>query len=668
MGDWDVVSTAPARSAGGPAGGGAPAAGEWDVVSTAPSRGRRGPRSPNGPPTPPTRGQGATPDNPIPYGGRAQRGQYIVAGDGTTMLRGNDGVFRRVELPGVNSGGGFNGMTRRDRQRRQAENSNARPPARPRADNPLAQIGDDLAEPFRNAGAAWNAWSASDNKPLTGNPLADMGDQVMTNMRWGGAALASVTAPIAAPINAVTRPIARWMTDAGIGNDDKNNEDLNLLTALLIPERGGPVTATPSTMRRFAPVTGERPTMANALADPRNAPPPLPQNAFLPPAPPTRPPSNAAVRRGQVNALRVEGVEPTIGQRMGPAAASIEDKAMSVPILGDAIRGARLRGREQLNRAVANRALAPIGEELPRNVRPGNDAVAYVQERIGNIYDQAAGLITDARIDQEFGADLASIRANNVDLPANLRDQFEAILQARVLSRLEGQSVTGAQLKDIQAQIGKLAADYRASTDGGARTFGDQLAALSDALKSLGGRSSPEAAALFARADEAWSNFDRLRRASSGTATAGGVFTPQQLKGAVRAGDRSVAKGATARGDARMYDLADNATSVMNGTIPDSGTAGRALFATLAGGAAIVNPVALKAVAVATGLAIPYLLTARRIGAVAMKARGSAAGAEAMATLERMATETPSLRGFVDQVKAASAPAIVASEGGQNAQ
>lgn len=95
MGDWDVVSTAPAQ-------GSAPA-GEWDVVSTAPARPRRGPRAPNGNPTTATRGPGSTPQNPIPYGGRAQRGQYIIAGDGTTMLRGNDGVFRRVELPGVNA-------------------------------------------------------------------------------------------------------------------------------------------------------------------------------------------------------------------------------------------------------------------------------------------------------------------------------------------------------------------------------------------------------------------------------------------------------------------------------------------------------------------------------------------------------------------------------------
>ncbi|PTN50654.1 hypothetical protein DAI43_15550 [Achromobacter xylosoxidans] len=61
--------------------------------------------------------------------------------------------------------------------------------------------------------------------------------------------------------------------------------------------------------------------------------------------------SPGAARNPQIQTLLDEGVTPTPGQLMGGVARTVEDKAMSVPIVGDAIRAARTRGVEDFNRA-----------------------------------------------------------------------------------------------------------------------------------------------------------------------------------------------------------------------------------------------------------------------------------------------------------------------------
>ncbi|MBK7025376.1 MAG: hypothetical protein IPH41_18505 [Sulfuritalea sp.] len=66
-----------------------------------------------------------------------------------------------------------------------------------------------------------------------------------------------------------------------------------------------------------------------------------------------------------VLALRAAGVRPTVGQTLGGMANRVEEKAISLPIVGDAIASARTRATGELNQAVANRALQPIGAKAP---------------------------------------------------------------------------------------------------------------------------------------------------------------------------------------------------------------------------------------------------------------------------------------------------------------
>lgn len=320
-----------------------------------------------------------------------------------------------------------------------------------------------------------------------------------------------------------------------------------------------------------------------------------------------------------VQLLKGERVSLTPGQRMGGMALAVEDKAMSAPILGDAIRGARLRGRESFNRAAMNRALAPIGEALPRDVPVGNDAVAHVEQRLGDAYTRANGLISNVMPDAEFAQGLAQVRAGLKGQPPSVLKAFDNIITDRVLSRLEAGPLDGAAVQDIKSQLGELAADNLAG-GGAERTLGRHLALVADQVTALAGRKSPDYLAAQKAADRGWANFVRIRNAASRTGTDSGVFTPSQLKTAVRAEDRSVGKGGTARGSAPMADLANAGASAMNSVIPNSGTTDRAMLAAVtAGGAGVVPHVGLPVVGALAAASVPYLLMGRRIAGAALR-------------------------------------------------
>ena len=92
--------------------------------------------------------------------------------------------------------------------------------------------------------------------------------------------------------------------------------------------------------------------------------------------------------------LKSEGIKPTIGQTLGGWANRAEEKAQSIPILGDAITAARKAGEGQLNRAAFNRALAPVGEKLPMNVPLGDEAVEHTGKVLGAAYDKLLPKLT----------------------------------------------------------------------------------------------------------------------------------------------------------------------------------------------------------------------------------------------------------------------------------
>lgn len=292
----------------------------------------------------------------------------------------------------------------------------------------------------------------------------------------------------------------------------------------------------------------------------------------------------------QLNLLRSEGVRPTVGQTLGGVANRIEEKATSLPIIGDAIASARRGAAQDLNRAAFNRALEPIGERLPAGTT-GREAVQFVDDALSARYNRLLPRMT-LRADQQFNNEIAQLRGsvNTGAIDPTAAKAFNRILQNDVLGKFRGQqALTGQTLKDIEADLGMHVRRLAGSQDADQRLVGDALQEVQATLRRTLERANPQQADELRAINTGWANFKRVQRAAAGLGSEEGIFTPAQLQSAVKALDRSKDKARFAEGNALMQDLSEAGKTVLGNKVPDSGTAGRLLLngGLLAGGAAL---------------------------------------------------------------------------------
>lgn len=308
--------------------------------------------------------------------------------------------------------------------------------------------------------------------------------------------------------------------------------------------------------------------------------------------------SRARAKPSAARQLSQQGVELTPGQMMGGVAQRAEDAATSVPILGDAIREARIRGVESFDRAALGRTLDPIGETMPATVDVGRDGVRHAAERISNAYEKA---LTGVRVapDSQLSQEFLSV-ANTPNLTAAQRESLDTIMGD--MSSRFATAVDGDAWKVIDSDLGKAirAADNASASQPGGTILKDALQRLRDAHLGVLQRQNPEAFQAVRAADAATANLARIRQASqyTGTSARGGVFTPADLNRAVQGMDTSAGNRAFAQGDALLQDLTEPAMQVLPQTVPDSGTPFRSLMTAggLTGGVAVgVSPTAAAA-------------------------------------------------------------------------
>lgn len=345
----------------------------------------------------------------------------------------------------------------------------------------------------------------------------------------------------------------------------------------------------------------------------------------------------APVVRPAVAALRDAGVTMTPGQIFGGLTKGVEDRVAGFPIVGDWIKDAQRRSVEDFNRAAINRSLAPLGRSLPADTAAGHDAVAFAGDALGETYDRLLPQIS-TKLDSPFSQAIADAGATvDARLPNAMGEQFQSTL-ADVFKKLgtpqgmgPANTFGGRATKDVAIDLGALKRSYSGSADANQRALGGAYADVARALDDAVARSNPQLSAELGAIDQGYANLVPIERAAAnatGNASgkAAGVFTPQQLRQAVRQGDTSVRDRATARGSALMQDLAENGIQVLPSSVPDSGTAGRLLL-----GTPLVthNPVALGAAA-----AVPAVYSKPGLRVVnKVLARKASAGEQSLADL-----------------------------------
>jgi hypothetical protein len=283
-----------------------------------------------------------------------------------------------------------------------------------------------------------------------------------------------------------------------------------------------------------------------------------------------------------VEMLLKENVSLTPGQIMGGRWKTLEEKARSIPLAGDMIANAQLRGGETLNKASLNRALNPLGQDV---TDIGREGLAQVRQALGQAYDDLLPKMSTNLDDPEFIAKLSNLRSMAKSLPSEEARQFDNILVRELESRMAPNfQLSGQNLKDAQSGLSSVAKDFSTSSNTYQRQLGSALKQADAELRDLIKRANPQNAEELKAIDKAYANFKVAQRAASSVASDGGIPTPAQLLSAVKNSDKSKDKRAFSEGTALMQDLAEPAKKVMGNKYPDSGTAGR-----LAAGGALLN-------------------------------------------------------------------------------
>lgn len=333
-----------------------------------------------------------------------------------------------------------------------------------------------------------------------------------------------------------------------------------------------------------------------------------------------------ASTNANVQLLRNEGVTPTIGQTLGGRWNALEEKAQSIPILGDFIAASRQRALNQFNQAAINRASNKVGETVDG---VGQDAVARAGDNISAAYEAAKQQIGHFQIDQQGAQELGSLKAMAQTLPEKERKVFDQMWQLLAGEISPNGSVVAEAFKRIDSKLGLEAGRFGKSSDAYQQQLGDAISEMQRIINQNALRANPKAAELKAAADAGWANLVRVEGAAKAAKNSGGVFTPGQLNSAIQQADRSVRGRAVSRGKALMQDLGNAGQSVIGNKVPNSFTTDRLLLAGGGLGAAAVSP-AVPLGLLGTGLLYTAPMQQLLSGAIAARPQGSQAVADAL--------------------------------------
>lgn len=296
-----------------------------------------------------------------------------------------------------------------------------------------------------------------------------------------------------------------------------------------------------------------------------------------------------------VETLAKEGVETTLGQNLGGGFRKAEEALKSIPFAGDLIANAERRGIESFNKAALNRSLKPIGETLPKGLQAGNKSIAYASDKISAKYDDVLSKV-HGTLDDQFLGDLDNLKSMAKSMPDAQRSQFERIIDNEVVSRFTQQGkASGETIKNIESKLGQMVKGYSRSDDYDKRLLGDAIKETQSSLREMLKRVNPTQADELQKVNSAFANLLRPQVAGSRVGAKEGVFTPGQLRSAVRELDPTKRKKGFGTGKALMQDLADAGDSVLANKLPDSGTAYRSIW----------NPSTMLGTAVGLPLSIP---------------------------------------------------------------
>lgn len=281
------------------------------------------------------------------------------------------------------------------------------------------------------------------------------------------------------------------------------------------------------------------------------------------------------VQDANVRGLRAAGVPLTAGQAAGGVLKGVEDRLSGLPLVGDAVNARRLEGFQGFNRAAFEEALAPIGANTGGVT--GEAGIDAAQAATGQGYRAALDGANVTR-DPQFTAEYNNAIATGAARP-RVGPEFADWAQADLDPLVAQPQFDGATIQDFIQQT--RGADF--GSDAMGNLVGRSVTGAENAMRGLVNRQAPDVLPALGRADQAYRQTqvlkDAVNRARNGTRVGEtGTFAPSQLADAAAANAK---KFGNSQGTTRQpfFNLARAGQTVLPNSVPDSGTAGRAVVA-----------------------------------------------------------------------------------------
>jgi len=291
------------------------------------------------------------------------------------------------------------------------------------------------------------------------------------------------------------------------------------------------------------------------------------------------------VSNPDVQALRAAGVPLTVGQTAGGVLKGVEDRVAGLPVVGDIVNARRRDGFTGFNEAAFNagqQALPNLGVTPGTGIR--EQGIDNAKAAVKQGYDRA---LNGAQVfpDNPLYTDLNAARTAGVQIP-RVGPEFEEVIKRRIDPYIDPSTNVGPPKPISGPAIQDMIQGMR-STDLGSDAMGgfgnNALKDVENAVRGAVNRQAPNVLPNLAAADSAYRHVgilrDAVNAAKNGSATGEtGLFSPAQLSQAAAANAKRFGgtQGTTAQ---PFFDLTRAGQAVLPSKVPDSGTAGREVFA-----------------------------------------------------------------------------------------
>lgn len=270
-----------------------------------------------------------------------------------------------------------------------------------------------------------------------------------------------------------------------------------------------------------------------------------------------------------VKTLQNAGVKLTPGQMSYNSSTLLkraEDALGHLPIIGNNVKNRLLDSFHSFNTAAFNKALAPIGKTMPKNIDQGRASVEHASDLISAEYTKLLPKI-NMTIDKKFAQDNAQLMQQEVSkLSPKMQKEFSRIIKNATDGRIPKNNVIpGVTYKKIESEVSQAQHDLLQSQAPQDKELGRTLGKYVNMVRDTIDRQNPHVVGELKKVDTSYAAFKRLQEASVRRVGTQGVFSPNDLLQAIKSEstDRQFATG-----NGLLQDLADAGSQVLPNTIP----------------------------------------------------------------------------------------------------